>query len=206
MDEHSIVKNTYNQIAKDYTERYGDSPFLLEQLEKFSSKIPSKGKILDLGCGSGRATRHFIAKRFSVIGIDFSEGMLGLARKRLPDADFRCMDIKNLDFPDKFFDGVWSCFSLLHIPKREIKTILDECWRVLKKGGILYISVSLGKGREGFQEEWLKKGTKMFFYGMSKNGLIKHLLASKFSIEEIGIKKDTPENDNIPILYVFAKK
>lgn len=206
MNEHSVVKNTYNQIAKNYTKRYGDSPFLLEQIKKFSSKIPSRGRILDLGCGSGRAAIHFIRKRFNVIGIDFSKEMLRLSKKRLPKADFRHMDMRDLNFSDKFFDGIWSSFSLLHIPKREIKRVLDECYRTLKKDGILYISVSLGRGREGFKEEWLKKGTQMFFYGMSKSGLAEHLSSSKFLIEEMGVKKDISENDTVPILYAFAKK
>lgn len=206
MDEYSVIKNTYSQIAEAYTKRYGDSSFLLEQLDKFSSKIPLKGKILDLGCGSGRAIKYFIKKGFDVVGIDFSEEMLKLAKEQTPTADLRNMDMRKLDFPEEFFDGIWSCFSLVHIPKREIKNVLDGCYRVLKKNGFMCVITSLGEGKEGFQEEWLKKGTKMFFYGMSKEGLESHLADSNFLVEETGIKKDTAENGDTPILYSFVKK
>lgn len=205
MDSYATIKNAYNQIAKKYTKRYGYSPFLLRNVNKFSSKIPLGGRVLDLGCGSGRALKLFVEKGFNVVGIDFSDVMLGFAKKLVLGASLKKMDIRQLEFPDASFDGIWSFFSLLHIPKRDIETVFSGLRRVLKPGGILFVAVNLGNEEEGFEDEWLKKGTKMFFYKMSKKGLVKHLEVAGFSIEEIGTEIDSEENEDHPILYAYAK-
>lgn len=205
MDSYIAIKDIYNQIAEAYAKRYGYSLFLLRNAKKFSSKLPSGGRVLDLGCGSGRALKLFTEKGFTVVGIDFSEAMLRLAKKLVLGASLKKMDIRQLEFPDASFDGIWSCFSLLHIPKRDIGAVLSGLRRVLKPGGVLFVAVSLGNEEEGFEDEWLKKGTKMFFYKMSKKGLLKHLEAAGFSIEEIATEIDSEENGDRPILYAYAK-
>lgn len=205
MDSYIAVKGIYNQIAEEYTRRYGYSPFLLKNVKKFSSKIAAGGRVLDLGCGSGRALKLFAEKGFTTVGIDFSDAMLQLAKKLVLGASLKKMDIRQLEFPDASFDGIWSCFSLLHIPKRDIRTVFSGLRRVLKPGGVLFVAVSLGNEEEGFEDEWLKKGTKMFFYNMSKEGLVKHLEAARFSIEEIGTEIDSEENGDNPILYAYAR-
>lgn len=206
MDEFALVESTYDKIATEYTNRYGDSPFIMQNIGKFSTLMRPKGKILDLGCGSGRAMKHFIEKGFSVVGIDFSEGMLKLARERVPQADLRKMNMNKLKFPDGNFDGIWSNFTLLHVPTREIQVVLNECFRVLKPKGIFFISTGVGTDEEGVEEEWLKKGEKMFFNSLSKESLTKHLINAGFKIETIGVEEDAPENDDHPILYIYARK
>lgn len=205
MDPYITIKGIYNQIAEAYTKRYGYSPFLLKNVKKFSSKLAAGGRVLDLGCGSGRALKLFVEKGFTVVGIDFSDAMLRLAKKLALGASLKKMDIRQLEFPDASFDGIWSCFSLLHIPKRDIGAVLSGLRRVLKPEGGLFVAVSLGDEKEGFEDEWLKKGTKMFFYKMSKKGLVKHLKAAGFSIEEIGTEIDSEENGDNPILYAYAR-
>ncbi len=168
--------------------------------------LPSRAKVLDLGCGSGRASQHLLDKELSVTGIDFSQEMLKLAEKRVPGVNFQKMDMRKLTFPDGAFDGVWTSFSLIHIPRKEIKQVLGECRRVLKNNGVIFVSTSLGEEKEGLEDEWLKKGLKMFFYRMSQKGLQNHLQSAHFKIEEIAVKRDALENEDTPILYAFARK
>lgn len=206
MDPYTTVKKTYNQIAQVYTDRYKDSPFMLSHLKKFSSLIKKNGKILDLGCGSGRAVKFFFKEGFDVVGIDFSEEMLNLAKKNIPKGKFLLMDMRDLNFLKESFDAVWSHFSILHIPKKDIAQVFSECERVIKKNGLFFIAVSLGKDTEGFEDEWLKKGNKTFFHVISKNSLKKYLERSGFTVISLNIVGDAKENDNVPILYAYAIK
>jgi ubiquinone/menaquinone biosynthesis C-methylase UbiE len=206
MDEFALVENTYNKIANQYTNRYGDSSFIMRNIDKFSKLLPLKGKILDLGCGSGRAMKHFMDRGFDVVGIDFSEGMLKLARERISHANLRKMNMRKLEFVAESFDGIWSNFSLLHVPNREIQIVIKECFRVLKPNGIFYIAVGSGNDQESIEDEWLKKGEKMFFNSISKESLRAHLTVAGFKIEEINVEEDAPENDDHPILYLYARK
>ena len=68
-----------------------------------------------------------------------------------PVGDFRQMNMMDLDFENDYFDGIWSCGSIYHIPKSDVGKVINEFRRILKKGGILGINFKLGGG-EGLEE------------------------------------------------------
>lgn len=201
-----LVQNTYNKIAGAYTKRYGNSPFLLRNIARFNALLPRGGTVLDVGCGSGRASKLLREKGLSVTGIDFSEKMLTLARKRTRGVSFTLMDVRKLAFPDESFDGVWANFAIIHIPKRETVQTLREWNRVLKPDGVLFVTTSAGAHGEGIQDEWLTKGEKMFFHRMSEEALRSYLEKSGFLVQEICSVPDVPENEDVSILYCLACK
>jgi len=108
-----------------------------------------KGKILDLGCGSGR---NFVKNKGIIYGTDFSEEMLRYARSRAEKlkVKVRLKKMKNeiLPFKNNFFDyGI--CVAVLHCidsEKKRQKT-LKELFRVLKKNGEVLIMVWSKKHR-----------------------------------------------------------
>lgn len=113
------------------------SPFA----EEFVSK--QKGKILDLGCGSGRNFIKVNGLRWTAI--DFSEKMVGFAKvkaKKLGmDVDVRKADSTKLPFDDNSFDNVL-CFAVIHCidSTAKRKKTLKEIFRVLKPNGEALIS------------------------------------------------------------------
>jgi len=93
--------------------------------------------ILDVGCGTGNFSLKLAQKGTGVVGVDISEKMLTIARKRAiqeeVSIEFKKMDSQNLQFPDEYFDGVISMATIEFIPNPEI--MIDEMFRVCKKGG-----------------------------------------------------------------------
>jgi len=88
-------------IAEDY-DRY----FQYSELFKFDTQVldgwmPTPGRLLDLGCGTGRHVVHFAARGFAVTGVDLSEHMLAVCRRKLAEArrgaDLVYGDITQLD-------------------------------------------------------------------------------------------------------------
>jgi SAM-dependent methyltransferase len=63
-------------------------------------------RVLDMGCGSGEFCRIAADRGASVSGIDAAEGMLELARARVPEADLRVGAIEQLPWDDDSFDVV----------------------------------------------------------------------------------------------------
>ena len=59
----------------------------------------SGGLVVDLGCGSGLWARELVNARYSVFGIDISEAMIELARRRVPEAEFRAGSLFDADIP-----------------------------------------------------------------------------------------------------------
>lgn len=103
-----------------------------------------EGKILDLGCGSGR---NFIKQEnLEYYGVDFSEEMLRLgqrtATKEKIKVKLQKADLTNLPFENDFFDACLFISALHCIEKEESrKKAIEELYRVLKKGAEAIISV-----------------------------------------------------------------
>lgn len=116
---------------------------LTQELTRFTRYVPA-GRILDQGCSFGRDTDWFAKAGYETVGIDLSPGMIAESKKRYPDLNFQVMDVRHLDFSDEYFDGVWSSATLLHLNPDDIDTAMQEVNRVLKPGGVFYVSFMLG--------------------------------------------------------------
>lgn len=104
--------------------------------------IENKGILVDIGTGPGNLAKLFAQKypNLKVIGIDLSETMIKIANKNkgnLENLEFKVMDAKNLEFLENSIDYVISTFTFHHW-KDPLK-VLNEIYRVLKKGGQVFI-------------------------------------------------------------------
>lgn len=87
----------------------------------------------DVGCGAGLAALLASQRGARVCGVDAAEGLLDLARSRLPAGDFRLGDLQALPFADGSFDLVtgFNAFQFAADPV----AALTEARRVLRPGG-----------------------------------------------------------------------
>ncbi len=133
------TKNDYNLISQQFSSTrkniWKEFGFLFENLEKNTS-------ILDLGCGNGRFYHFFKDKKINYWGVDISEKLIEKAKENHPRANFETANALNLPFEDEKFDSIFSLAVFHHIPTVEERIkFLKEAKRVLKKNGILKISV-----------------------------------------------------------------
>ncbi len=104
---------------------------------------PSHRRVLDACCGTGELTeilRQRLPAGGSVIGVDFCEDMLAIAKKRhrnVQNVAYQVGNIQQLSFPDNSFDAVYNCFALRNVS--DVAGALAEMRRVLKPGGQLVI-------------------------------------------------------------------
>jgi ubiquinone/menaquinone biosynthesis C-methylase UbiE len=89
--------------------------------------------VLDVGCGPGYVSAAASELGATVLGVDFSREMVGIARQMFPRVEFREGDAQKLAFPDQSFDRVLANFALLHLTNPE--GACAEACRVLKPGG-----------------------------------------------------------------------
>ncbi len=96
--------------------------------------LPPPGRVLDLGCGSGRLTAELATRGWEATGIDTSDERLAAARARSQAVEWRHADMTApLDWPDETFDAVVSRCAIM-IPGDPAAT-LGEARRVLRPGG-----------------------------------------------------------------------
>jgi SAM-dependent methyltransferase len=96
----------------------------------------SGGRVLDVGCGTGRLLTSLAERGIDAVGVDSSREMLVVARRKLPKASLVEAEAEELPFPDGSFDRV--VFHLVvHLVER-VKA-LAESYRVLAPGGTLAV-------------------------------------------------------------------
>lgn len=106
-----------------------------------SAAVEEGDTVLDVCTGTGRLARELSARVGSggrVIGVDFSEGMLEVARRRFPGIEFSWGDATELaGIADASVDAVTMAFGLRNIPDR--LAALRVAHRVLRPGGRLVV-------------------------------------------------------------------
>lgn len=109
-------------------------------------KYVQEGKLLDLGCGSGRDSLFFIKKGFYVTPSDGYKEMC-LEAEQLLKREVLHLNFKDISFKEEF-DAVWACASLLHLSKKELPDVLEKIEKSMKPGAYFYSSFKHGDKEE----------------------------------------------------------
>jgi SAM-dependent methyltransferase len=115
-----------------------------QQLPTYEEAIRRVGigagrRVLEVGCGSGVFLRAASDRGAEVSGLDASEALLDIARRRVPEADLRAGDMQFLPYEDDFFDVVAGFNSFFFAA--DMVAALREAGRVAKPGAAVVIQV-----------------------------------------------------------------
>lgn len=144
-DNFNKFAENYHEICNEAISKSGaDSNYFSEnkvlELLKFE-KSDAHLKILDFGCGDGNSS-VFIKKHFpniNISGVDVSEKSIDIANNRcLSECKFSAYDGRQLPYSDNHFDIIFTSMVFHHINPKLHKEILEEIFRVLRKGGRFY--------------------------------------------------------------------
>ncbi len=155
------VIDDYNAIAQDYANEVYGNDKRAWYIQLFLRSLKGK-KVLDAGCGNGNDCRYVYNQGYEVIGIDFSEKMLDIAKEKLPNIEFHLMDMSKTTFQNNSFDGLITNCSLIHVPKENMDATLQEFGRVLKKGGKMFLVVFNGEGEQMIDEPFEQYDIKVY--------------------------------------------
>jgi predicted TPR repeat methyltransferase len=113
-----------------------DRKSAIDTLSKYEFK-----NVLELGCGTGKNTDWLLEKAERIIGLDFSQEMLAIAKLKISDdrVVFKKADLtKDWDVENQFADLVTSSLTLEHI--NDLDHIFSQANQKLKKNGLIFIS------------------------------------------------------------------
>jgi ubiquinone/menaquinone biosynthesis C-methylase UbiE len=139
-------KQIYNELSEVYDRSYGSRIHELEDEYIYSYLAEhgfTKGRLLDLGSGTGSILNHLRIRKEEYTGIDVSDKMIEISRKKFPGYNFVIATMTNLPFEDESFDNVISLFgsfSYAYKPDKAVK----ELDRVLKPNG-KFLIMACGK-------------------------------------------------------------
>jgi ubiquinone/menaquinone biosynthesis C-methylase UbiE len=132
---------TYAKKHKKMVEKFGH-----EYTAKLRSRGFERGRIMDVGCGSG-GTAVVLANNFphaEVCGIDLSQPLLDIAKvsSRLSDlherTKFESADVHSIPYEDNSFDVVLS-INMVHLVEDPVQ-MLNEMARILAPNGFVFIA------------------------------------------------------------------
>jgi len=166
--------NIFDQNCKKYDAWYDISKYAyLSEIEAIKKVLPSKGKGLEVGVGTGR----FAAPLGIQFGIDPSRKMLEIAQKR--GVDVKCGKGEDLPFNDATFDYVAIIIAICFV-KDPLK-VLRETQRVLRNHGKIIIGIV---DKSSFLGEFYQNKKSIFYkkaHFFNVNEIINLLKTAKFS-------------------------
>ena len=105
------LKTTFNEVAQLYDEVRPGYPEQLIQDILALSAIPNEGRILEIGCGSGKATLPFARRGYSLLCLELGADLAALARqhcRQYPKVEIQTIAFEEWAGPEKAFDLVIS--------------------------------------------------------------------------------------------------
>ena len=106
----------------------------------FLTAVCPGGRALDVGCGTGALAERLTDRGYEVTGVDPSEGMLEIMRRRTPQSTAVRASATELPFADDSYDLVYTVATLHHIAERDaVAAALGEMVRVARPGGRIVI-------------------------------------------------------------------
>lgn len=133
----------FDEIGEDWDSAH---PLPMPVLKYFLTLVERKGVVLDAGCGTGRHFALLSRKSDRVVGVDSSQKMVEIANKKIIENDLKNVEVINADFASlpfekDFFDYAFYMASLHHLTLVQQASALREMHRVLKKDGLVFITV-----------------------------------------------------------------
>jgi SAM-dependent methyltransferase len=151
-------------VTSDLRDRFGDIDiYVFDQLLR--GRIREGMRVLDAGCGGGRNLVYLLGSGLDVWGVDTSPSAIqatkGLAARLAagesppvgsagpPSERFRVAPVEAMPFADAAFDVVLSS-AVLHFARDEVhwEAMVDDMWRVLAPGGLLFARLASTIGIE----------------------------------------------------------
>lgn len=179
MNDRQRTIDTYNKSAEELAAYFQGIGARKQDINKAFELMGSKENplVIEIGCGDGRDAAEITKRTNNYVGFDISEGMIKVAKRNLPKAQFEVSDAMDFIFPHDT-DLVFAFASILHLDKEELSILFQRIEKVLKPGGIIYISTK-------YMPEYtssIKKdthGERLFYFYNSD--LIKEIAGKNFS-------------------------
>jgi ubiquinone/menaquinone biosynthesis C-methylase UbiE len=137
-----------------------EAPWYRAFLNPVINEINTKGKLLDIGTGSGKMIQILATEKgMECTGVDTNKEMLAEAKVKLKNINVELIEISpnaKLPFENNSFDYITICSVLFHLKKEDMDNMLKDSLRLLKAEGKIVILTPTGKGN-------ILKLTKHFF-------------------------------------------
>jgi SAM-dependent methyltransferase len=130
-------------LAGDFDANWGKiEPTHQAFIERFLSRLPSGGRVLDAACGTGKYFPMVLASGRRLLGVDHAGALLANAAAKFPQVPTDQHDLQDLPYQGEF-DGVLCVDAMEFVPPEEWPPVLERFHQALRPEGWLYLTVEL---------------------------------------------------------------
>jgi len=207
------TRTSYDTVAVSYADFVRDAlldqPYVLSALALFADSVRAVGggSVADVGCGPGDITARLHELGVDAFGIDLSAGMIDVARRAHPGLRFDVGSMTDLDLPAESVAGLLAWWSLIHIPDKEVPTVLGHFFRVLRPGGPLLLGFHVGDQTRLKTAGYGGHPMKVYVHRRQPEQVAAWLRDAGFDIEAaLTIEPDRNVPGDIPGAILFARR
>jgi SAM-dependent methyltransferase len=140
-DRRRVDEQQEDALAGDYDAQWGEiEPTHQGFVERFLSRLPPAGRVLDAACGTGKYFPMVLASGRSLLGTDHAGASLAIAAAKFPQVPTEQHDLQELPYQDQFH-GVLCVDAMEFVPPEDWPVVLERFCRALRSGGWLYLTV-----------------------------------------------------------------
>lgn len=192
----------FDRIGDEYEKVFGTNTTQIFAVNWLIKRLKRQAHVLDLGCGTGVPAAKMLSEAgLKVQGIDISSEMLKIAKTKAPLAQFKLMDIAQIDFIPEKVNAVVAFFSLLMLRKSIAIATINKLNKILLSKGFLLFSMI--EGDVDYAEVPFLKKTRVRISTYQKEELIEILESAKFKILEVKTVTYTPSLNINPEKQLF---
>ncbi|MDJ1480927.1 class I SAM-dependent methyltransferase [Cytophagaceae bacterium YF14B1] len=189
MQEKKDIVDYYDKIATNYAAKTQDE-FAPNQFERvlireFALEVLHRGKVIDVGCGSGQIT-DFLSKHkiTDLVGIDMSSQMIHIAKEQYPLLQFEVADLQQLPYPDHSFGAVLAFYSMIHFDEEQLKIAFQEIKRTLSANGQFLLAFHTGNSIRHL-DQYVDHAVSIDFYFYEIGHIMELLMTIGFEIIDV---------------------
>ena len=151
----------YGKFAEHYDDIYfwKDTRGEVDFIDNLVDKFELGRVVLDMACGTGRHAALMEEKGYDVVGVDISENMLEIAKRKVKGVEFVEGDMKTLKMRDESFDVIICMFTAMtyNLNLDEMKKTLSNFYSMLKTPGMVVFDIGILKeSYEKGKTPWLR--------------------------------------------------
>jgi SAM-dependent methyltransferase len=202
-DPKRLVADSHDHIAERHSE--WAARVRAEERGRYTARVlaalPRDADVLELGCGAGGPTTQALAAHFRLTGVDISPRSIELGRHNVPEGQFICGDMTQIDLPASSFDAVVAFYSIIHVPREEQSALLRRVAQWLRPGGLFVATFGAADHAADYDADFL--GAPMYWSAYDPVTTQRLVEAAGLGIELACV--ETAEEDGQPISFLWLE-
>jgi SAM-dependent methyltransferase len=204
-DEKRRAAAVFDALGSGYEKAFAHSEAHHRSLEWLLGRLPPDSRVLDVGSGTGRPTAETLTGAgHDVLGVDISPVMVALAGRQVPEATFRCVDVRELPLENGSFHAICVYFSLLQLDRAQQSALVARLARALLPGGSLVLA-TVPLDVEGVEAVFMGQPVRVTSY--ARDDLVEMVTGAGLTVlaeENLLFTPDHPEAVPEPHVFLYC--